>query len=103
MRFAHISSNENIADVSTKPLPNKTFHYLVKKYLFRQPLSLEAGKQLESWDNKRRRKKKKKKKEKKKRRKLKNKKKKKTKQENHRKIRTEKKSEKHRKIRRIAC
>ena len=48
MRFAHISSNENIADVLTKPLPNKTFHYLVKKYLFCQPLSLEAGKQLES-------------------------------------------------------
>ena len=48
MRFAHISSSENIADVLTKPLPNKTFHYLVKKYLFRQPLSLEAGKQLES-------------------------------------------------------
>ena len=49
MRFAHIPSTENIADVLTKkPLPNKTFHYLVKKYLFRQPLSLEAGKQLES-------------------------------------------------------
>ncbi len=37
VRFAHISSEENVADILTKPLPNEQFLYLTKKHLFRTP------------------------------------------------------------------
>jgi hypothetical protein len=37
MRFAHVSSAENYADIFTKPLPPVTFHTLVKPLLFRTP------------------------------------------------------------------
>ena len=37
MRFAHIASVENFADILTKPLANAAFHSLVKPLLFRQP------------------------------------------------------------------
>jgi hypothetical protein len=37
MKFAHIPSEENIADILTKPLPNETFLRLVMPCLFRQP------------------------------------------------------------------
>ena len=35
MTFVHIKSTENIADILTKPLPNQSFHQLVKPILFR--------------------------------------------------------------------
>ena len=44
LRFAHVPSTENIADILTKPLPNKSFHYLIKKHLFRLPSNLESEK-----------------------------------------------------------
>jgi hypothetical protein len=37
MRFAHVPSTKNIADVMTKPLPNSTFLGLVYPLLFRLP------------------------------------------------------------------
>ena len=37
IRFCHIDSSINIADVLTKPLANPTFHHLVKPMLFRNP------------------------------------------------------------------
>ena len=37
MRFAHIRSEQNIADVLTKALPNPSFHALVRPILFRVP------------------------------------------------------------------
>ena len=37
MRFAHIPSTENIADIMTKPLANQQFHTLTKQVLFRRP------------------------------------------------------------------
>ena len=37
MRFAHVASVENFADILTKPLTNAAFHSLVKPLLFRQP------------------------------------------------------------------
>jgi hypothetical protein len=33
--YAHVSSQENMADLFTKPLDNKQFHHLTEKYLFR--------------------------------------------------------------------
>ena len=42
--FGHIISKENLADVCTKPLPAPTFHYLLKKYLFRVPQTLAQQK-----------------------------------------------------------
>ena len=35
--FAHVPSEENLADIFTKPLPSQTFHNLTRKYLFRRP------------------------------------------------------------------
>ena len=35
--FGHVASEENVADIFTKPLPAATFHNLTKKYLFRRP------------------------------------------------------------------
>ena len=37
IRFCHIDSKINVADVLTKPLPNSTFHSLIKPFLFRSP------------------------------------------------------------------
>ena len=37
LRFAHIRSEENLADILTKPLPNPAFHSLIKPILFRVP------------------------------------------------------------------
>ena len=37
--FGHVASEENVADIFTKPLPAATFHNLTKKYLFRRPQS----------------------------------------------------------------
>jgi hypothetical protein len=38
IRFVHIPSTENIADILTKPLGNETFYRLVRPWLFRAPL-----------------------------------------------------------------
>jgi len=35
--YAHVPSEENMADIFTKPLPSTTFHSLVSRYLFRRP------------------------------------------------------------------
>lgn len=37
IRFCHIDSQVNVADLLTKPLPNPNFHHLVKPLLFRNP------------------------------------------------------------------
>ena len=37
IRFCHVDSNVNVADVLTKPLPNPVFHTLIKPFLFRAP------------------------------------------------------------------
>ena len=37
IRFCHIESSRNVADVLTKPLPNPVFHHLIKPFLFRNP------------------------------------------------------------------
>jgi hypothetical protein len=36
INFAHIDSQENVADILTKPLVSEIFHRLLKKYLFRK-------------------------------------------------------------------
>ena len=41
INFAHIRSEDNIADILTKPLPNQSFYKLSRKWLFRQPKYLE--------------------------------------------------------------
>ena len=40
LRFRHINSQSNIADVLTKPLGAKVFHQLIGNYLFRKPKTL---------------------------------------------------------------
>ena len=40
IRFNHIDSDQNIADVLTKPLGKQLFHKLVGPYLFRKPQTL---------------------------------------------------------------
>jgi hypothetical protein len=37
--YAHVVSGENMADLFTKPLDPVPFHYLLKKYLFRNPFT----------------------------------------------------------------
>ena len=37
VKFGHIDSKENMADICTKPLGNVDFHYLADKYIFRRP------------------------------------------------------------------
>ena len=37
IRFCHIESEINVADVLTKPLPNPVFHSLIRPFLFRLP------------------------------------------------------------------
>ena len=39
VRFAHVRSEENIADILTKPVNKTTFYHLSKKVLFRRPTS----------------------------------------------------------------
>ena len=38
LRFAHVRSEDNLADILTKPLANPSFHALVKPILFRVPV-----------------------------------------------------------------
>ena len=40
LRFAHISSEQNIADILTNPLPRQKFYPLIKPILFRQPIHI---------------------------------------------------------------
>ena len=42
IRFCHINSTENLADVMTKSLNNAAFHYLIKPYLFRVPVHVKG-------------------------------------------------------------
>ena len=37
IRFCHIDSKINAADVLTKPLDNQSFHHLIRPFLFRNP------------------------------------------------------------------
>ena len=37
VRFCHVESSKNMADILTKPLPNTLFHHLVRPILFRNP------------------------------------------------------------------
>ena len=39
IRFAHIPSKDNFADVLTKPLPNDVYYNLIEPYAFRRPSS----------------------------------------------------------------
>ena len=45
VEFGKILSEENLADVNTKPLGANAFHRLVGPYLFRTPLVTQLGKQ----------------------------------------------------------
>jgi hypothetical protein len=38
MKFTHIASEYNYADILTKPLSNISFHRLIKPLLFRDPM-----------------------------------------------------------------
>ena len=40
IRFGHITSNRNIADLMTKPLGSEVFHRLTQQTLFRKPSHL---------------------------------------------------------------
>jgi hypothetical protein len=40
MRFVYIKSEENVSDVLTKPLSDEKFHFLMKRWLFRAPETL---------------------------------------------------------------
>ena len=42
IKFSHIPSEDNYADLLTKALPNATFHQLLKPLLFRNPLVKES-------------------------------------------------------------
>jgi len=44
--FGHIISQENLADVCTKPLPAPAFHCLLRKCMFRVPKVLEQHKEV---------------------------------------------------------
>ena len=41
VKYGHIESTENLADICTKPLAKGPFTYLAQKYLFRSPPSLK--------------------------------------------------------------
>ena len=41
--FGHISSEESVADICTKPLPTLAFQHLAQKYLFRKPNTLQEA------------------------------------------------------------
>ena len=40
LRYAHVRSEENLADILTKPLANLIFHSLVRPILFRVPVNV---------------------------------------------------------------
>ena len=42
LRFTHIRSEENLADILTKALPNPAFHRLLKPILFRVPVHVKT-------------------------------------------------------------
>ena len=44
VKYGHVDSKENVADVATKPLGRQAFQYLMSKYLFRIAPSLEKAK-----------------------------------------------------------
>ena len=46
LRFAHIPSETNIADVLTKPLVGETFYSIIKSLFFRVPKSVMKEKQI---------------------------------------------------------
>ena len=41
--FTHVKSEENYADVLSKPLSHEKFHNLVRPFLFRKPRHIENG------------------------------------------------------------
>jgi hypothetical protein len=43
IRFSHVSSEKNLADIMTKPLSNIKFYPLVKELLFRTPSQWQTG------------------------------------------------------------
>src|SRR5687767_11161900 len=43
IRYGHIRSEKNVADLLTKPLPSIVFHRLCSKYIFRQAESSKDG------------------------------------------------------------
>ena len=45
--FGHIESEENVADICTKPLDNVTFQKVATKHLFRSPRLLKIAKILD--------------------------------------------------------
>jgi hypothetical protein len=44
VKFGHVRSEHNFADINTKPLGATAFHHLIDPYLFRHPLHLRAAK-----------------------------------------------------------
>jgi hypothetical protein len=44
VKFGHIGSEFNLADVNTKPLNSVVFHRIVDPYLFRVPAHLQDAK-----------------------------------------------------------
>ena len=45
IKFAHIRSEENLADILTKPLAHLQFHHLTSECLFRRPLTVTEHKE----------------------------------------------------------
>jgi hypothetical protein len=44
VKFGHVRSEHNFADINTKPLGTTAFHRLIDPYLFRIPIHLRAAK-----------------------------------------------------------
>lgn len=44
VKFGHVRSEHNLADINTKPLGSVAFHRLIDPYLFRNPVHLRAAK-----------------------------------------------------------
>ena len=44
VKFGHVSSENNFADINTKPLGASAFHRLIAPYFFRSPLHLRIAK-----------------------------------------------------------
>ena len=47
LRFSHIPSTSNLADVLTKPLSNQVFYQLIKPILFRAPIHVKGKQKIE--------------------------------------------------------
>ena len=47
IKFSHIRSEENLADILTKPLPHVLFQQLTSECLFRRPLTVTEVKKEE--------------------------------------------------------